>query len=180
LSWLVELLPYIESSPFYRSTSKTASWDDPANDFLLRLDYKPYHCRSMRSSRDGQGRDLTPYVGVAGFGEDSPQGRGLFSFDRLTRLADIPDLGATLLIAETGVDNGPWPAAGRPTVRALDRAGAPYFGPDGQFTGHHRNIGTIAAFADGSVKGLDADLDPRVFEAMATPFKRPGTADTPE
>lgn len=152
LSWTLNLLPYIESDTLYRDTDKTLGWDHPANAFLLRIDLRWYRCPSAFPRTDAQGRYVTAYVAIAGVGGDSFR-RGVFSFDRPIRLPDIPNRSATLLVVETRASNGPWPAAGWPTLRTLDGAGESYLGPGGPFAGYHPGIGTIAAFADGRVSG---------------------------
>lgn len=165
LSWTVNLLPYIESDTLYRDTDKTASWDAPANAFLLGTNRRYFRCPSQWRETDSLGRSTTPYVGVAGVGEGDGLRPGIFSFERVIRFPEMTNLDTTFLFLETSADNGPWPAAGRPTLRSLDTA-EPYFGIDGQFASYHRGIGTIAAFADGSVTAINANIDPRVFEEM--------------
>jgi hypothetical protein len=175
LSWTVNLAPYLESDTLYRDTDISASWDAPANAFLLGTNYRVFRCPSQGRETDALGRYTTPYVGVAGVGKDDAFHPGVFSFDRVIRFPEMMDLGATFLFLETSTSNGPWPAAGRPTLRSLDAA-EPYFGIAGQFPSYHRGIGTIATTVDGSVMAIDASIDPRVFEEMAT-VKRARTGD---
>jgi prepilin-type processing-associated H-X9-DG protein len=83
-------------------------------------------------------------------------------------MEDLKDgAAATLLLAETGVGNGPWSAGGPATVRGLDPARQPYIGRARQFGGLHRR-GLNVAFADGSVRFLKDTIDPKVFEALST------------
>jgi len=116
----------------------------------------------------------TWYVGVAGVGRDAPAlpedhpRAGVFGYDRRTGTGGIKDGASnTLLLAETGVANGPWTAGGTATVRGLDPSRRPYLGRGRQFGGLHRG-GVNVAFADGSVRLLSESVDPKVFEALST------------
>ena len=117
------------------------------------------------------GFPVTHYVGVAGVGPDA--GRlpaddpraGVFGYGRPTRLEDIT-AGVSHVIAVLGVSDhcGPWAAGGEATVRPLCRA--PYVnGPDGFGSG--LPDGMLAGMADGSVRFLSKDVDPRVVEQLA-------------
>ena len=116
----------------------------------------------------------TWYIGVAGVGTDAPTlslghpRSGVFGYDRQTSIFDIKDGTAnTLLLVETGIDNGPWTAGGLATVRGLDPAHQPYIGRGRQYGGLHWG-GVMVAMADGSVRLLSDTIDPRVFEALST------------
>jgi prepilin-type processing-associated H-X9-DG protein len=129
---------------------------------------------------------VTNYVGIAGIGGDyaaslpiADPWSGIFGYDRICRPKDITNgLSNIMAVAETLTDNGPWTAAGRPTVRGLDQDGLPYLGKDGQFnSGHYtrsyftwtkHSYTTNILFADGSVRPFADDIDPATFEAMAT------------
>ena len=129
---------------------------------------------------------ITNYVGIAGVGGDyaatlpiSDPWAGLFGYERKCAVTDITKgLSSTMAVSETLVDNGPWTAGGRPTVRGLDQHGLPYLGKDGQFNSAHysrsyftwtkHSYTTNILFADGSVRPFADDIDPATFEAMAT------------
>lgn len=72
-----------------------------------------------------------------------------------------------MVIIETAAANGPWRAAGPPTMRALDPARLPYLGKRRQFGGLHRS-GALVGFADGSVRFIRESVEPRVFESLST------------
>jgi hypothetical protein len=176
---------------------RAGAWDDEGNReprYRYRDDgqwregplgeMKTFLCPSNPNRSAAGWPPPTHYVGVGGVGRGAAAqplgypGAGVFGYDRCTRLQDIKDGTAnTLLLIETARDNGPWTAAGPPTVRDLDPEGGPYLGERGQFSGRHRSdagwlpwppYATCAAFADGAVRGLTDSMRPELFEALAT------------
>jgi prepilin-type processing-associated H-X9-DG protein len=130
----------------------------------------PSSSRDLRDIKPGP----TSYVGIAGIGEDAASlsagdpRAGVFGYERQTRPKDITRAhGNVLLLAETALDNGPWTAGGRPTVRGIVPQDAPCIGVGRQFGGNHPGGGN-AAFVDGSVRFLSDAIDPDYFAAMAT------------
>ncbi len=120
----------------------------------------------------------TTYVGIAGIGTDAAMlpaddaRAGIFGYDRQTRLEQITDgPGETMIVAETGLDTGPWTAGGRPTVRGLDLEQTPSVGMDQdgyrQFGGLHPK-GANTLFAGGGVMFVSNAIDARVLAAMMT------------
>jgi hypothetical protein len=141
-------------------------------------------CPSNPEQLWGTELGLTHYVGITGVGEDAgllPQDNlrsGVFGFTRQTRIEDVSrGASATMMVIETCTDNGPWTAAPA-AVRHLEPANLPYLGSSGQFNSHHpfgnalvayrEAYGTNVVFVDGSIRTLTNDIDPKVFEAMAT------------
>lgn len=129
----------------------------------------PSSSRDLRDIKPGP----TSYVGIAGIGEDAaslPAGdprAGVFGYDRVTRPEDITkEQSDVALLAETALDNGPWTAGGRPTVRGVVPEETPCIGVGRQFGGNHPRGGNVA-FVDGSVRFLSDDVDPKFFAAMA-------------
>lgn len=118
------------------------------------------------------GFSVTHYVGIAGVGSDAASwpmdgdAIGFFGYDRTLHEKDFKGgLANTLMVIQTGLDNGPWVASGYPTVQGYEPERVPYFGIGGQFGGLHRG-GANALFADGSVRFLSDDIDRGVLEAM--------------
>ncbi len=118
------------------------------------------------------GFPVTHYVGVSRLGADAGQldasdrRAGVFGFQRRVGQSTIGD-GAANTIAIFGVAGrlGSWAAGGDATVRPLTKA--PYVnGPDGFGSG--QPDGMLAGMADGSVRFLSKDIDPRVIEQLAT------------
>ena len=72
-----------------------------------------------------------------------------------------------MLIAETARISESWLQDGHATIRGLDPTAKPYIGPGGQFGGLH-GAGAWVAMADGSVRWVDASINPKIFEALST------------
>jgi prepilin-type processing-associated H-X9-DG protein len=137
----------------------------------------------------------TNYVGIAGIGGNyaaslpiTDPWAGVFGYDRRCKETDITNgLSNTMAVAETLLDNGPWTAGGRPTVRGLDQASLPYLGMEAQFNSGHftrshftwtkQSYTSNILFADGSVRSFADDMDAATFEAMATIHGANGKGD---
>ena len=185
LSWLVEVLPFVEQKALFERIDRKAAWDAEANAPATRQPMTRFHCPDWGREYDPAATDLTAYVGPAGLGPDAPllpagdPRAGIFGYDRRTALADITDGAAnTLLILETARDNGPWAQGGPGTVRGLDTADQPYLGRGRPFGGTHFSentlfsrggaIGCHVALADGSVRFVNNSMSPSVLEALLT------------
>jgi hypothetical protein len=168
LSWLVDLLPFVEFKPLYDEIDLKKSWDDPANRKTVEL---PLALFMNPSIGDQDRKGLTEYVGLAGVGADGPTlpvtspRAGVFAYDRVTRIQDITDgTSNTIMISECNKELGPWAAGGRATIRALTKK--PYIdGADG-LGGHPE--GVQMGLADGSVRFISKQVDPTVIEALTT------------
>src|SRR5262245_8178609 len=127
LSWMVELLPFIEQEKLSATIDRKAGWDAEGHSAAVRTLVKIYRCADwVREAQEPAGH-LTSYVGSAGLGADAtelPAGdrnAGVFGHDRRTNLNDVPDgTSNTLMIWETARDNGPWAQGGLATLRGLD------------------------------------------------------------
>lgn len=168
-------MPYVESmmDPSWQQ-GRSRAWDAEESRSFNTWPIRYYLCPAGQSRTDPGGYGLTHYVGIAGLGADAPllplsDGRvGVFGYERQTRLEDIKDgRDTTLLLLETGTDNGPWAAAGHGTVRGLAPDDPPYLGQSGQFSSRHSGV-TYGVFADASVRPLSWSVSPSVLEAFAT------------
>jgi len=186
LSWLVDMTPFVEAAPRL-PFEKSKPWDAEENlPHWYRYedkegkereaylgDYSLWLCPSNPNQAAPGTPSLTHYVGIAGLGRDAASrpadapGIGFFGYDRaLPREPIKKGSSETLMVVETGLDNGPWTAGGYPTVRGLDQDGPRYLGRGGQLGGIH-TAGVNTLFADGSGRYLSEHTSPRVFEGMA-------------
>jgi len=184
LSWLYSIVPYIDQQPHCGNPAKP--WDDDENLHLegqlfetkewIPLGHcKAFECPSSAIPSDSYCPNISHYFGIAGSFPQAiiaPLGTahiGMFGYDRPIRLEDIEDgAGTTLMVVESTLENGMWTAGGESTVRGLGNPNhIPYGGKKGQFRNEHSQSINVS-FADGSIRSLSADINPRVFEAMAT------------
>jgi prepilin-type processing-associated H-X9-DG protein len=170
LSWQVVLLPYVDREDVYAGLVLTKAWDDEANVGAAGKFVRVLACPSQ-FDRDHPA--LAHYIGMAGIGPDaarrpaSDPRAGLFRYDGQTKVGELQrGLSYTLTIMESGRHLGPWAAGGPPTLRGVELDVPPLIGPDGQFGGHPQ--GANAAFADGSVRFQNHDIEPRVLARLTT------------
>jgi prepilin-type processing-associated H-X9-DG protein len=150
------------------------AWDAPANAAALRTSISLFRCPAYPGPDPRQAPGLSTYVGLAGIDPDAaflpkidPRA-GVLGFDRVVRPRDVSaGTRYTSLATETTRDNGPWLAAGRPTLRGLDPDETHYLGPGRDFGGCHPH-GANALRLDGSVEFLSNRVSPELFRAMAT------------
>lgn len=174
LSWLVAVVPFVESDNVYARMDKGKGWEAEENRFAALTPRAYLHCPAAPEGVPDSTLVPTFYVGLAGVGADAaalPAGdprAGFFGYERKLTSKDIRGNEDNLLMAaETARAEGAWTAAGRPTVRGLERGGPPYLGDGGQFGGLHRG-GANAVFADASVRFLPRRTAPEVLEALVT------------
>lgn len=172
LSWIAAMLPYFGRGDWHKQLEFGYPWNGPQNKPVTRRPLDEVVNPSLGPRRTEAGFPTTHYVGVAGIGPDAaglkpddPRA-GVFGFGRATRSEEITD-GASNTVAVLGVttNQGAWAAGGQATVRPLTKA--PYVnGPDGFGSG--QPDGMLAGMADGSVRFIGKDVDPRVVEQLAT------------
>jgi len=169
LSWLVELLPYLEEDALYRQFDQNAAWNGEANHALSHSTLRIFHCPALKANPWE-----TPYVGIAGVGSDAANRSfgdpkiGLFGYDRRITFADAKDgTSYTLMVLETTRNTDSWARGGFTTVRGVIPEDKPYVGAGRPFGGIHV-AGSNALMMDGSVWTLPDRISPEVVEALAT------------
>jgi hypothetical protein len=185
LSWVIEVLPFLEEEGLSRRFDRAGAWDAPGNFVAGAMQVKIFQCPDWVRELAPETGSMMPYVGVAGLGPDAPllsgidRRVGVFGYERRTAMASITDGASnTLLVLETARESGPWARSGWSTTRGLDPADQPYLGSGRPFGGTHfaengvfrhgASIGCNAALADGSVRFLHEGIAPNVLEALAT------------
>ncbi|NOX53063.1 MAG: DUF1559 domain-containing protein, partial [Planctomycetes bacterium] len=154
LSWMADVLPFVEQAPLYEQIDFEKPWDDPANRRALSRQVSVFVNPGQRAGRGRHG--VTHYVGLAGLGRDAPmlpvtsRRAGVFGYDRIVRIRDIRDGSSnTMAVSEANKKLGPWGAGGPSTIRALTTRPC-INGPDG-IGGPFRG-GVSVLFVDGSVR----------------------------
>jgi hypothetical protein len=184
LSYFATLLPYMEQRPGtnvkYADVAAKLDfhepWDADANQTARQTTIPSYACRDDTGLLPDV-KGTTNYVGITGIGpdaarlpKDSPRA-GFFGYDRTVGDADIKAGTSYLVIlTETTMDNGPWVAAGRPTLRDVPPDDASYLGPGRPFGGLHHG-GANVLHVDGSVLLLNDAINAEVFRSLM-PLRR--------
>ncbi len=166
------------------------AWDDPTirplEMFVLDsteeeppfktalLVYPFFQCPSVTPKTAFDGQPNTDYVGLGGLGADGPYiarndpQAGTWAYEMRTTFRDCTDGTAnTLLLIETGRNNGCWLACGPATVRPFDPIDEQPIGSNRQFGGLHDG-GAMAVYVDGHTEFLSESTSPEVFQALVT------------
>jgi prepilin-type processing-associated H-X9-DG protein len=174
LGWLVAVLPYLEGQARRRGNpgfpyeelagtfDPRQPWRAPANAEGANTSIRTFLCPSHPDFDPAARPALSYYVGSTGVGADAVElpagapGAGFLGYERRLRTAEgLPNplprgQAYTLLATETMMDNGPWVAGDRSTLRGFDPTQRPYVGHDRPFGGMHPG-GVNLLMVDGSV-----------------------------
>lgn len=171
LSWMVDILPYIDQQPLARQVDEDKGWEDKSNE-MLKVSIPVYLNPSAVNTPRADGFEVTNYVGIAGMGKDAAtlpladKKVGFFGYDRAVKFSDVTDgTSNTMMITDASKEFGPWAQGGTATIRALTTK--PYInGPDG-IGGPHAGIIQVL-MGDGAVRAISVNIDPTLFEALST------------
>ncbi len=160
-----------ETEPGQRvPADRTRGWKDPANETFVRRRATDLLNPRVTGVASAEGFPASHYVGVAGVGADAAElpkshpRAGVFGYDRRTTREDIKDGTSNTLLVVGVQDQPPAWANGIGSVRGL--TSEPYLGgPDHLGTG--QADGMLVLMADGSVKFLPKEIDPKVMRRMA-------------
>ncbi len=155
LSWRVAILPYLEEDQLYKLFKQDEPWDSENNIKLAKRLVKVY-ALGDQLKRDSQGNCLTPYQAFTG--KDT-----LFEEGKKLKFQDVLDgMSNTILFVE-GKNQVVWSKPDDIPFDSEKVIPAPNTLVGGLFPG-----GFNAAFSDGSVRFLNATIDPKVLKAMIT------------
>lgn len=179
-SWMCELLPHLGHQKVYdkllfeKPVVEKESILNGRNE--IREFLNPMDDRKRADVTFGE-MSLTHFVGMAGVEDQrtilaanlprSDPRAGIFGYDEVVPVDKIKDgASQTIMMIGSGELAGPWIMAGGSTIRG---ARPPAFDKTTGFgTKGLKKPGAIVVMADGSVRQIPADIDPKVFEAMCT------------
>lgn len=181
LSWMTALLPHLGYQKHYDMLARDKPITEKANlqvgvqtipEFL-----NPIEGKSRWSGYPFDGLALTHFAGMSGV-EDarnvcagelprSDPRAGVFGYDTVAKPSEITDgTSQTVMIVGSGPLASPWIMGGGATIRGWRE---PLFDPVGGLGMRGLpNGGTVVVMADGSVRQIPANIDPKVFRAMCT------------
>ena len=170
LSWVTMLLPYIEQAAIYNKIDQKSAWNSTTNKPLSEFNILAFQNPSHSHSGDNPG--AMDYVAIGGIGADaaslpkSDKRAGIFGYDRETSFRDITDgTSNTLAITDSSSPNTSYLQGGKLSIKSFSQQ--PYVnGPDG--IGSPHTGGFQVLLADGSVRFVSENIDPKVLEALAT------------
>lgn len=180
-SWMCEVLPFLDQQSLYDRISFSQAWleerNAPAAATIVPQFLNPGDNRTRWQGYPFEGVALTHFAGISGI-EDrrnvvaatlprSDPRAGVFGYGEMARAGDITDgTSQTIMIAGSGELAAPWIQGGGATVRG---AREPYFD---KITGFGSKglpqPGALVVMADGSIRTINADVDPAVFRALCT------------
>ncbi len=187
VSFVHALLPFLGKGSIAQRVDPLLAWNDERNlagaeawvPELLVPSYAPAAWRATTPLAEGRTLGATNFVAVAGLGRDAARysaadpaqakRMGVVGYDWGSKPADITDgLSNTIYLLQVPPGVGrPWVAGGGATVMGVDdtlpNPAAAFAAP-----GKDGKPGAYALMADGSVRWVPADVNPKVFLGMAT------------
>lgn len=156
--WQARLLPYVDQAPLYNRIDFNVPWNHPRNWDVFATVLPAYQNPGVRSAemRDDRGNALSHYAANA---------RVIGGTLGIT-FGNIKDgTSHTLLAGEVATRFKPWghPLNMRDPALGINQSADGFGGPWLKRDGAH------FLFADGSVRFLAQNLDPKVLKALSTP-----------
>ncbi len=152
LSWRVSILPFVDQAPLYNRYDFNVAWDSPANSVLLNPMPRVYAC----PSHPAVAGSISNYATITG--DHTVLGDG-----KCVSISEIRDgTSNTLMVVEACQLNFPWMKPEDIDAKTAFKAGS----PGGVISSHVG--GAHILLADGSVRFLSINVDPRTFQALIT------------
>lgn len=175
------LLPHLGYEEIYNKIDFKRPWTEDPNLSRTRAVIpqflSPGDNRRQWKGAPFQGLGLTHFVGMSGVEDgrnvlaaDLPRSdprAGIFGYKGVARQSEITDgTSNTIMLLGSGELAAPWVQGGGATIRG---AREPYFDKLSGFGSKSGpKPGVTTMFADGSVRHISADIDPKLFRALCT------------
>lgn len=180
--WMCELLPHLGYQDIYDRLDYRKSWVESPSTLLqagktITEFLDPADRQTRWKGYPFDNLALSHFVGMSGVEDGrsvvaaelprSDPRAGVFGYDRIASLEEIKDgTTQTIMMVGAGQLKGLWIQGGGASIRG---ARAPLFD---DLTGFgNKSVaggGTLAVMADGSVREISSNVDPKVFNAMCT------------
>ncbi len=166
-SWRVELLPFLDHQALFDTYDQKSSWDAASNLPLAKTDVRSYVCPAVppRARQDSSSRLFSAYAALIGPDSPFPNGKGL-SFKQFSDGASN-----TAIVAEACGQQIVWTEPKdldiSTTPIGVNLAGNQPDRSPGLWSSYHQGR-TFTLLADGSVRAINADTDPRILRAIST------------
>jgi hypothetical protein len=180
-SWMCDVLPFLGYEDLYNEFDFKQPWTGGkslrAATGIVPQFQNPLDDRQRWKGYPFQGLALTHFTGISGIEDKrnvlaaelprSDPRAGVFGYRGVAKPSEITDgTSNTLMMIGAGELAAPWVQGGGATVRG---AREPYFDKLSGFgTRGGSQPGSMAMMADGSVRQIPANIDPKVFRAMCT------------
>jgi len=178
VSWIVQVLPYIEQTTAYKKFDQKAGAYSIVNKSVRDHEIALLRCPS-NPNRDNQGPRATDYFGCSNDSESpiSEENNGLLFLNSKIRFRDMLDGSShTILLGEAiSIKGLGWVSGTRASLRTTVPMDTPTSGPPanapvdtllvGGFGSYHIGGGNFA-IADGSVRFLSSRMEEKVFQNL--------------
>ena len=166
VSWRVAILPYLDPHNFdiQQKYHTDAEWDEKVNDDAAQSYVRKLKCWDARSSTDSRGRQFTSYAMITGPGTGSRNGRA-------AQLLTSNGASHSAIVIEACGRRIVWTEPRDVDVSVecigLNQPGTtPDESPSIGSSMHWKGVNTL--MADGSVRCLPLNTDPKVLKALMT------------
>ena len=164
MSWRVALLPYIDRAEIRKEYRDDLAWDDAGNLKVAQTFVESLVCPSTPVLEDSQKRKFTSYALVTGLGTECPDGRSLDSIK-------LNGISQTAIVIEACGRNIVWTEprdvdVSVETMSLNQRGPRPLESPSLGSSLHRRGVNVLRA--DGSVRTMPLNTDPKVLKALMT------------
>lgn len=166
MSWRVRFLPFMDNHSLRTKYAERLAWDSTTNEPIAQIPLRTFACAANPHPKDKHSRFFSDYVMVTGPETTAPG-------DRDIRERDIRDgLSNTAVLVEAVGLNVVWTeprdADVTSTPIGINLKGRGKTDSPGLMSSYHTSGRANLTMADGSVKTINQNIDPRVLKSLTT------------